>query len=278
MINIDSITKNFDQVRALENLSLSIPQGEVFGMIGTNGAGKSTLLRIISGVIRPDEGSVAVDGEPVYENTNIKQKIFYLSDDAAFFANASPDEMARFYSTIYPEYDMVCYRDLMDRFHLSGRRQIRTFSKGMTKQLLIILGISSRAPYLLCDETFDGLDPVMRQAVKSIFAGQMLERTFTPIIASHNLRELEDICDRIGLLHEGGILLDKQLYDMKLHIHRIQCVLSDRDEEEKLLAQLDTLLIKRQGSLLMITARGTREEIMEVMNNGFCIDNIKVYD
>ena len=151
----------------------------------------------------------------------------------------------------------------MDQFHLEKKQRISSFSKGMKKQLLVIIGVCAGTKYLLCDETFDGLDPVMRQAVKSLFASEIMNREFTPVIASHNLRELEDICDHVGLLHKGGILLSKDLEDMKFHIHKIQCVLGGRQQEQELEKELQVLKVQHQGSLLMITARGTRSEIVE---------------
>lgn len=151
----------------------------------------------------------------------------------------------------------------MKQFHLDERGKINRFSKGMKKQLLVILGIAAGTKYMLCDETFDGLDPVMRQAVKSLFAAEIMNRDFSPVIASHNLRELEDICDHVGLLHQGGILLSQDLEELKFHIHKVQCVLSDSQKEKELAKELDVLSIQHQGSLLLITARGTRTEIME---------------
>jgi len=163
-------------------------------------------------------------GRFLFENETAKHKLFYISDEQFFFPSATPLDMKRFYQTIYPEFDGMRFLQMLEKFELSGSRKINSFSKGMKKQISILLGICSHTPYLLCDETFDGLDPVMRQAVKSIFVKEMEERSFTPIIASHNLRELEDICDHIGLLHKGGILLSKDLEDMKLNIHKLQCV------------------------------------------------------
>ena len=155
------------------------------------------------------------------------------------------------------------YSKLMDQFHLDEKRRISSYSKGMKKQLLVIMGISAGTKYLLCDETFDGLDPVMRQAVKSLFVSEIMNRDFAPVIASHNMRELEDVCDHVGLLHKGGILLSRELEDMKFHIHKIQCVLTDKKKEEELKKELEVLKTEHQGSLLLITARGTRREIME---------------
>ena len=204
-----------------------------------------------------------IDGENVYENPAVKSRFFYISDDQYFFANGTPLELMKFYKSIYPAFDEPRFFHLLQSFDLDKKRKISTFSKGMKKQLSILYGICAGTDYIFCDETFDGLDPVMRQAVKSLFASDMAERNLTPIIASHNLRELEDICDHVGLLHKGGILLSKDLDDMKLNIHKIQCVLSGRQQEKELEKELQVLKVQHQGSLLMITARGTRSEIME---------------
>lgn len=262
MIYVKECSKTFGDIRAVNCVSLDIGEREVFGLVGSNGAGKSTLLRMAAGIIKPDEGDITIDGTSVYENEEAKEKLFYISDDSYFPPNFTPDEMARFYRNYYSKFDMNRFCKMMDEFHLDRRRKINTFSKGMKKQLLVILGISAGTKYLLCDETFDGLDPVMRQAVKSIFAMEIMNREFTPVIASHNLRELEDICDHVGLLHQGGILLSRDLEEMKFHIHKVQCVLSDKTKEKELEKELEVLNIQHQGSLLMITARGTRMEIM----------------
>mgnify|MGYP001265802341 FL=1 len=263
MIEVNQCSKKFGVLQAVNKVSLQIGNREVFGLVGSNGAGKSTLLRMMAGIIRGDEGNILVDGTDVYENEKAKSSIFYIADDSYFPANFTPREMAVYYKNVYPSFQMQKYEKLMKQFHLDERGKINRFSKGMKKQLLVILGIAAGTKYMLCDETFDGLDPVMRQAVKSLFAAEIMNRNFSPVIASHNLRELEDICDHVGLLHQGGILLSQDLEDLKFHIHKVQCVLSDSQKEKELAKELDVLSIQHQGSLLLITARGTRTEIME---------------
>ena len=217
-----------------------------------------------SGILKPDEGTVEIDGESVYENRKVKTKFFYISDDPYFFTNSTPADMADFYKSVYTRFDTGRFNHLLETFGLNKKRKISTFSKGMKKQLSVLLAICANTEYIFCDETFDGLDPVMRQAVKSLFANDMEERNLTPIIASHNLRELEDICDHVGLLHKGGILLSKDLDDMKLNIHKIQCVLKPGMKAEDI-EGLTILKTEYRGSLATITVRGTRETIMEVM-------------
>ena len=265
MIEATNLTKKFDDILAVDHINAQIREGSVFGLIGTNGAGKSTFLRMAAGVLKPDEGSITIDGMDVYENEAAKRKFFYISDDQYFFGNATPEDMMNYYRIVYPEFDEKRFDSLLKSFGLQKNRKINTFSKGMKKQVSVILGICSNTDYLFCDETFDGLDPVMRQAVKSIFAAEIEDRNMTPVIASHNLRELEDICDHVGLLHKGGILLSKDLDDMKLNIHKIQCVLKEGMTADDLKG-LQILSQEGRGRLLTLTVRGTRQEAESIMN------------
>lgn len=260
MIEARNLTKRFGDIVAVDHIDAMIRDGSVFGLIGTNGAGKSTFLRMMSGVLRPDEGSVTIDGKEVYEDIQVKRRFFYISDDQYFFSNSTPEEMMNFYRAVYPKFNRERFIHLMESFGLDRRRKINTFSKGMKKQVSVICGICAGTDYLFCDETFDGLDPVMRQTVKSIFVGDMQERNMTPIIASHNLRELEDICDHVGLLHKGGILLSKDLDDMKLNLHKIQCVLPPGKKAEDIHG-LEIINTEARGSLLTLTVRGSRDEV-----------------
>ena len=266
MIEAKNLTKRFGSLMAVDHINAQILDGSVFGLIGTNGAGKSTFLRMLSGVLKPDEGSVTIDGKEVYENVEVKSRFFYISDDQYFFSNSTPEQLMKFYMGVYPKFNKNRFIHLMDSFELDRKRKINTFSKGMKKQVSVICGVCAGTDYLFCDETFDGLDPVMRQAVKSIFAGDISERNLTPIIASHNLRELEDICDHVGLLHKGGILLSKDLDDMKLNIHKIQCVLREGMDADDLVA-FDRLKTERRGKLITITVRGSREEAESLMES-----------
>lgn len=266
MIAVTHICKRFGNVEAVRDVSVTVKKGEVFGLIGTNGAGKSTFLRMVCGVLKPDSGEVLIDERPVYENSDAKRDIFYISDDQYYLTNATPIEMMHFYKDFYPEYDAERFKNMLGKFQLDPKRKINTFSKGMKKQLSVLLGVCANTKYLLCDETFDGLDPVMRQAVKSIFAGELTNRDFTPIIASHNLRELEDICDSVGILHQGGVLMQKDLEEMKLNIHTIQCVFQNQENEAQLLQALDIVKAEKRGTLNLLTVRGKREDILAVVN------------
>jgi ABC-2 type transport system ATP-binding protein len=263
MIEISGVSKSFRDTEALQKLTLTIRDGEVFGLIGTNGAGKSTLLRILSGVLKQDEGQVLVDGQTVYENPEVKGKICFLSDTVFEMKNATPEDMEREYSLVYPAFNRERYYDMLRKIGIDSKKKLRTFSKGMKRQVAVLLGICTGAKYLFCDEVFDGLDPVMRQAVKSLFAQEMIDNGLTPVIASHNLRELEDICDHVGLLHKGGVLLSEDLSGLKLHMCKLQCLIKDKEKEKQLLDELQILKMDRSGSLLLIVARGDADQIME---------------
>lgn len=263
MIELKNVDKTLGGVHAVDHVSGTIREGMVFGLIGSNGAGKSTLLRMISGVIRPDDGTVLCDGAPVFENPEAKAQICFLPDTPYFFPNADIRQMRDYYAMIYPAFNRKQFDALADRFRLDPKRSIHAFSKGMKKQVSILLGLCAGTKYLLCDETFDGLDPVVRQAVKSLIAAEITERDFTPVISSHNLRELEDICDSIGLLHEGRLLLTRDLDDAKNNICKLQCVIPDSRREQELISSLRILKMERTGSLLTMTVRGERTETLQ---------------
>ena len=258
MIAVKGITKKFDNFVAVDQIDFEMREGMVFGLIGTNGAGKSTLLRMISGVSRADEGEILIDELPVYDNPAAKEKVFFIADEPYFFAHANAVDMDKYYAMVYKTFNK-----LMTQFGLEAKRKIGTYSKGMKKQLAFILGLSARTDYLLCDETFDGLDPVMRQAIKSLLAKEMGERGLTPVIASHNLRELEDICDTVGLLHKGGVLLSKDLDEMKCGIQKVQCVFKDETEYEKAAAICRIIKKEQRGSLYTLTIRGEKDETLQ---------------
>ena len=271
MIEAANLTKRFDDIVAVDHINATIRDGSVFGLIGTNGAGKSTFLRMAAGVLKPDEGRITIDGMNVFDNEEAKRQFFYISDDQHFFSNSTPVDMMVYYQMVYPNFDEKRFHQLMKSFDLNEKRKISTFSKGMKKQVSVICGICAGTAYLFCDETFDGLDPVMRQAVKSLFASDMEERHLTPIIASHNLRELEDICDHVGLLHKGGILLSRDLDEMKMNIHKVQCVLQ-ADMEPEQIEGLELLKVERRGKLLTLTVRGDLSRVefcMQAVNPVF---------
>ncbi len=266
MIEVRNLTKSFDQIRAIDNISLKVQDAAVFGLLGTNGAGKSTLLRMIAGILKPDHGIIQIDGKDVWDNPEAKSDFIYISDDQYYFPNSRPKDLAAFYKEYYPDFDEEKFFDYLKHFQLEPDRKIRTFSKGMKKQLSILCGICAGTKYLFCDETFDGLDPVMRQGMKSIFAIEMEERGLTPIIASHNLRELEDICDHIGLLHKGGVVLSEDLEDLKCNLVKVQCVFPE-EVDDTVLQKLNIMKLERHGRLLSMTVRGKREEVLSYLES-----------
>ncbi len=255
MIEVKGLSKKFDQIQALQQVSTQIQKGSIFGLIGSNGAGKSTFLRLLAGIYRPDSGEIFIDGQPVYENEALKQKIFYISDDQFYFPNSNMEEMARYYATIYQQFSFDKFEKLTQLFRLDKKRKLNTFSKGMQKQAHIILALSCQPDYLLCDETFDGLDPVMRQAVKRLLAEAVLDQQLTPVIASHNLRELEDICDHIGLLHQGGVIFERELDHLQSNIHKVQCAFTAPKQRQDF-ADLDIVTMEQQGNLSILVVRG----------------------
>ncbi len=262
MIEIKNVSKSYGAVKSLDAVSAEVKNGSIFGLIGSNGSGKSTLLRIMCGIFRADEGGVDYEGESVYENTEAKKGILYLSDDQYFIPYATLDEMKAFYKSVYPSFDEEMYRKLYNLFNLNPKRKLSTFSKGMQKQASLLLALSCRPQYLLCDETFDGLDPVMRNLVKRLIAEESAARGMTTVIASHNLRELEDICDHIALLHKGRLLFVSDIDNMKENIHAVQAVFS-RDISADELAGLKITGYSRRGSMISVVCRGTETEIRE---------------
>lgn len=261
MIESVALSKYFDKICAVDAVTASIKDGNAFGLLGTNGAGKSTFLRMMAGIYKPDGGTITLDGESIFENEPTKKKFFYISDDQYFFPNTTPAEQGDFFASYYADFDKQTYYRLLAKFDLDPKRKVNTFSKGMKKQLAIFAAISANTPYIFCDETFDGLDPVVRQAVKSLFADAIERRNLTPVIASHNLRELEDICDHIGLLHKGGLLLSRELDELKLGVHKVQVVFHEGISELDI-EGLEIISNKGSGRLKTLVIRGEERAIL----------------
>lgn len=260
MIKIKNVSKYYGAVKSLDGVSAEIGNGSVFGLVGSNGSGKSTLLRILCGVFRPDGGEVFYDGVSVYENPRLKDEILYLSDDQFFLPSGTLSDMAALFAASYSHFSREKFDRLVALFGLDPQRKLQTFSKGMQKQAAILLALSAEPKVLLCDETFDGLDPVMRQTVKKLLADAVAERGLTAIIASHNLRELEDICDHIGLLHKGGILFESEIDALKENIHTVQAVF-DRELSPEDMKTLGAVNFKKRGSMVTAVVRGTYAEV-----------------
>lgn len=259
MIKAEGLTKRFDSFTALNNINCNIPKGCVYGMVGSNGAGKSTFLRLISGVYQPDGGLVLIDGEQVFENPEIKSRIAYIPDETFFLPSANLERMARFYAAAYKSFDMIYFKNLVDRFKLNTKKSINSFSKGMKRQAAAVLALCRRADYYLFDETFDGLDPIMRKTVRSLICEQVSEYSATAVITSHSLRELEDTCDQLALLHKGGVVLQSDVERLKTTLFKIQVAFNREYGPEKF-EELDILNFKKNGSVINMIVRGDKEQ------------------
>ena len=224
MLELRNITKTFGDFKALDDLTMTVPKGTVYGLVGPNGAGKSTAIRCMVGVYRPDSGEVLVDGSAVYENPALKARIGYIPDDIFYFPAATLEEMRQYYKGIYPDFDDALFERLYEIFNLPRKTPLRRFSKGMQKQAAFHLAICCRPDVLILDEPVDGLDPVMRRQVMSLILADVAERGTTVLISSHNLRELEDVCDHVGIMDHGRMLLEKSLADMQGTTHKLQMV------------------------------------------------------
>ena len=267
MITLENVTKNFGDIRALDNVSVNIKDSTIYGLIGSNGAGKSTLLKILCGAYNTDSGAALINNSRIYDNYEIKKDIVYLSDDQYFLSGSTINESARFYKSVYKTFDDNFFNNLLEILKLNPNRKINTFSKGMQKQTSVLLGLSSRPKFLFCDETFDGLDPVMRQYIKKLLVSDTADYSTTTIIASHNLRELEDICDHVGILHKGGILFEKDLDDLKLEINNFQCSFgTDYVPNREAFPELDIVTYKTAGSVIKMTVRGDKNNILNIIN------------
>ena len=265
MIKAVNLTKRFGEKTALDGLNVEIKDGCIYGLVGSNGSGKSTLLRLFSGVYYEDGGSLSIDGYSVWNNPQMKKQIFYLPDNPYFFKNASLKEMAAFYEGLYESFDMDRFRSLSEVFPISLTDRIENMSKGMQRQAALMLALSVNPKYLFLDEAFDGLDPVMRSVLKQLLIDSIEKTGLTVIIASHNLRELEDLCDHIALIHSGRLVFSDNIYSVKSNIHKVQAAYKAVPPQVKL-AGLKILKCERTGSLLQMVVSGDGEEIMAKIN------------
>ena len=254
MLELKNVTKTFGNFTALDNLSMTIPKGAVYGLVGPNGAGKSTAIRHLIGVYRPDSGEITMEGLPIYENPALKERIASIPDDVFYYPAATMEEMHKFYKGIYPQFDEELYQKLFEVFQLPRKTQIRRFSKGMQKQAAFHLSICCRPDVLILDEPVDGLDPVMRRQVWSLILSDVAQRGTTVLISSHNLRELEDICDYVGIMDHGKMLLERSLADMQGNTVKLQMV-------GQVPEGLNILHESTSGRLNTLIVRGTAEEV-----------------
>lgn len=259
MIEVKGLYKSFDTFQALDGVDMHVGKGEIYGLVGPNGAGKSTLIRHLTGVYRPNQGEVRIDGEPVYENKNVKAKFAYIPDDLFYFIQADTMEMKRFYQGIYPNFDEKLFYRMQEYFPtIDVKRTIRRLSKGMQKQVAFWLSICCKPELLILDEPVDGLDPVMRRQIWSIIMSEVSERNMTVLVSSHNLRELEDVCDHVGIMHHGKIMIERSLSDLQGNISKIQ--VACQSGVPKLPENFDVLHMANTGRVYTLIVKGNPKE------------------
>ena len=268
MIKIENLSKKYDKVNVLDNLNCTIKDGSIYGLVGSNGAGKSTLLRLINGIFIPDKGTILIDGEEVFENESLKQELVFVPDDLFFYPSYTLLDTAKYYEAMYRNFDMEYLKKLASILKLDLNKKISTFSKGMKRQCALICALATRSKYMFFDETFDGLDPVIRNTMKKIIAKQMDEYNTTIVMTSHNLRELEDICDNLGLLHKGGILFESDIETIKTNMYKVQISLQDKFSKDNF-KDLEVLSYKKIGSvatLIINDKEGTTKKKLQKLN------------
>jgi len=267
VLEIVNLTKKFEDITALNDVTFNIKEGSIYGLVGSNGSGKSTLLRIISGVYKADVGLCLVDGEESFDNSKVKANICYLPDTPYFIHQSNLNEMRRFYKTLYANFSDERFEQLLKIFPLDRKKRISSMSKGMQRQAALILSLSTKPKYLLLDEAFDGLDPVMRKVLKSLLA-EGISDGMTAIIASHNLRDLDELCDTVGVVHKGRVLLSDDIDNLKSNIHKVQAIF-DRVPDASIFDELNPLSVEKSGSVVQLVVRGDEAEIRSFLNKLF---------
>ena len=260
MIEVKNVVKTFEGFTALNGLNMTVPTGAIYGLVGPNGSGKSTIIRHIMGIFRQDSGQVLIDGEPVYENPAVKGKIAYIPDDVFYFLQAGVRDMMKYYRGIYPNFDTERYERLKEVFQLNEKMPIRRMSKGMQKQAAFWLAMCLRPEIIVLDEPVDGLDPVMRRQIWSLLMADAAERGITVLVSSHNLRELEDVCDHVGILDHGTLLLERSLSELQANLTKIQIALP---ENGVLPQDLDIVHETVSGRLRTVIVRGEPQRVLD---------------
>lgn len=256
MIEIREVSKRFQDRQAVAGVTLNIHKGSIFGLLGSNGAGKTTLLKTAAGIYRPDTGTVLMDGAPVCENPDIKRRLWFMPDYPYFFPQATIQQMARFYESVYEGWNGNRFRELGELFPLDVKRKLNRMSKGMRQQAAFWLALSCMPDVLIMDEPLDGLDPVMRRLVKNVLFQEVAERGLTAVISSHNLRELEDLCDHVGIMHNGELLIEKELDELKSDTHKVQVAFRDERHESAITSRLTVLHQEKRGSVCLYIVKG----------------------
>lgn len=265
MIEIKNLSKAFEKNFALKKLNFQVGDSSVFALVGSNGSGKSTLLRTISGVYQPTAGDVLIDGKPIFENPQLKDQVYFVADVPFFYNGTTLDNASNLLSKIYSGWSKETYLRLCSIFPIDRRGKLINMSKGMQRQASLILALSAKPKYLLLDEIFDGLDPVIRRLVKQLIINDVSDRGMSVIIASHNMRELEDICDHIAFLHRGNLVVEDDVEEIKTQVHKFHAAF-DRDfDQNEIIGGLEILNIKRSGNLISFTAKGNKEDIEKII-------------
>lgn len=262
MIKVDNVTKMFGDFKALQGLSLNVKKASIYALIGPNGAGKTTIMKHIAGIYRQDSGFITVEGQNVYENTRVKRRMVFIPDELFFFSTYSIKNMADFYSGIYPSWNKKRYEKLKEVFPIDEKRRITRLSKGMQKQVAFWLALCVMPDVILLDEPIDGLDPVMRRKVWNLILQDVAERETTVLISSHNLRELDDICDHVGIIHKGKMILEKELDAAKSEIHKLQIAFKEELIPAELREKLNILQESQVGGLISLIVKGDKEKII----------------
>ena len=272
LIRVCNLVKYFDDFKVLNGLNIHVEKGSIYGLVGPNGAGKTTVMNHITGAYRQNGGTIKIDGEDVYENEDIKKKVLYIADDWFYFGTATVKEMASFYADIYKDFDKDRYLRIGKLFNIDEKRQIRKLSKGMKKQVAFWIVLSCLPDVLILDEPLDGLDPVMRKQILNLIISDVSERGMTVLVSSHNLRELEDICDHVGIIYRGKMVIEKSLDDLKGVVKKYQAIISDEDMT-KIEENLDVLHKSKLGSVTTFIIRDTKgnaEDFIKKLSPQFC--------
>lgn len=275
MIQVNNVVKNFDGFRALDGVNMKVEKGSIYGLVGPNGAGKSTLIRHLTGVYRPDQGEILIEGEPIYENRRVKARISYIPDDLFYFLQADTMVMMKYYHGIYPDFDEKMFFRMQEFFpSIDVKRNIRRLSKGMQKQVAFWLAICCRPKLMILDEPVDGLDPVMRRQIWSILMSEVAEHKMTVLVSSHNLRELEDVCDHVGIMNKGSIMIERSLMELQGNISKVQ--IACQTGMPKMPKEFEVLHMSNSGRVYTMIVKGNPKEVARAVSAEE--DNLAIVD
>ena len=268
MINVSNVSKSFDKFKALDCLNLTVNKGSIYGLVGTNGSGKTTIIKHITGILKQDEGNITIDGENVFDNISIKSKVGFIPDDLYFFATYNLNEMSKFYKGLYANWNQERFTSMVSLLGLDNKRKLSRFSKGMQKQAAFILTMSTMPDYLILDEPIDGLDPIIRKLILKYIVEDVAEREMSVLVSSHNLRELEGICDSIGILSKGVMMIERDLDELKSDIHKVQIAFSEGAKPENPYAGLNVLHSEKRGSVDLLIIRNRKDVVESTIAQG----------